>query len=227
MLESLFTLLEAFLLKSTSLMFLASFVWGLLSIMLSPCHLSGIPIAILSSQKTSHRPEVVPGLFAIGIVLSLLGMAVLTFGLGQSLLQYSISSSWVLAFVLLLSGLVMLDLIPLNFSIPQPKLKSGFILQPISMGLFFGLLVGPCTLAFAMPIIVASGIASGSSSATGLFLFSTFATGHVLATIIFGTSLQRTSDWLGKKKSITILKLATGVLLIISGLYYLYSAISK
>jgi cytochrome c-type biogenesis protein len=195
--------------------------------MLSPCHLSGIPIAILSSQKTSHRPEVVPGLFAIGIVLSLLGMAVLTFGLGQSLLQYSISSSWVLAFVLLLSGLVMLDLIPLNFSIPQPKLKSGFILQPISMGLFFGLLVGPCTLAFAMPIIVASGIASGSSSATGLFLFSTFATGHVLATIIFGTSLQRTSDWLGKKKSITILKLATGVLLIISGLYYLYSAISK
>ena len=227
MLEDLFTLLEVYLLKSTNLMLLASFVWGLLSIMLSPCHLSGIPIAILSSQKNSPRPKLVPGLFAVGTVLSLLVAAILTFSLGQSLLKFSISSSWVLAFVLIFSGLIMLDLIPLDFSFSQPKLKSGFILQPISLGLFFGLLVGPCTLAFAMPIIVASGITSGSSTSSGLFLFTTFAAGHVIATVIFGTSLQRTSDWLNKKKSIKVLKLATGLLLIISGLFYLYSAIAK
>jgi len=227
MLEGLFALLEAYLLKSTIIMLLASFVWGFLSIMLSPCHLSGIPIAILSSQKVSPRPKLVPGLFAVGIVLSLLIAAIFTFTLGQSLLKFSISSTWVLAVVLLLSGLIMLDLIPLNFSIAQPKLKSGFIIQPISLGLFFGLLVGPCTLAFAMPIIVASGITSGSSTASGLFLFSSFATGHVIATIIFGTSLQRTSDWLRKKKSIKVLKLATGLILITSGLFYLYTAIAK
>jgi cytochrome c-type biogenesis protein len=148
MLEGLFALLEAYLLKSTIIMLLASFVWGFLSIMLSPCHLSGIPIAILSSQKISPRPNLVPGLFAVGIVLSLLIAAILTFTLGQSLLMFSISSSWVLTVVLLLSGLIMLDLIPLNFSIAQPKLKSGFILQPISLGLFFGLLVGPLYISF-------------------------------------------------------------------------------
>lgn len=227
MLENLFSLLESVLTKSLAVTVLASFTWGILSILLSPCHLSGIPVAILTTQKTAPRPSLVPGLFSFGIVLSLIVIAGVTFGIGQSLLKFSVSSSWVLAVVLLFSGIVMLDLVPLNFSFSQPSSGSTRSLRPVVVGLFFGLLVGPCTLAFAMPIVVASGLTAGRSTLAGLALFASFSLGHVLATMVFGTSLSRTSNWLKKQKSISTMKTAVGVALILGGLYYLYSALAK
>ena len=58
--ESLFTALTEALYRSFALALLASFAWGILSILLSPCHLSSIPLIIgfLTAQDEKKRRAV-------------------------------------------------------------------------------------------------------------------------------------------------------------------------
>ena len=70
--ESLFTSLTEALYGSYSLALLAAFVWGILSILLSPCHLSSIPLIIgflTAKVKRKHLAEFSSHLFSLLVYL--------------------------------------------------------------------------------------------------------------------------------------------------------------
>lgn len=224
MLTDLFTHLEWFLSQNTGVVLAASFGWGIGSILLSPCHLSGIPVAILALQRNSKSTALVPILFGFGTILSLVFIGIATFLLGLAVVAFSIPSNWVLAAVFLISGLLMLDIFALDFVPNYIRPNSSRPGIPIMVGLFFGFFVGPCTLAFAMPIISASGIAVGKTGAAGLLILFFFAAGHLIATFLLGTSMQRTTAWLTRLKALHRFKAGIGYCLVALGIISIYFA---
>ncbi len=66
MIEELFTILYNAMMGSAWLALLASFMWGVLSILLSPCHLSSIPLVV--GYITSQGKISVGKTFTISLV---------------------------------------------------------------------------------------------------------------------------------------------------------------
>ena len=75
MIEDLFTILYNAMTGSIWLAIIASFSWGVLSILLSPCHLSSIPLVVgyISSQgKISiRRTFIISLVFSLGILITI------------------------------------------------------------------------------------------------------------------------------------------------------------
>ena len=72
MIEEIFTILSTALYENYWIALLASFGWGVLSILLSPCHLSSIPLVVgfISSQGkiTLGRTFYISLIFSVGIL---------------------------------------------------------------------------------------------------------------------------------------------------------------
>ncbi len=87
MIESIFTTLYEAMTGTVWLAIIASFGWGVLSIFLSPCHLSSIPLVVgfISSQgKISiGRTFNISLVFAVGILLTIAAIGVITASLGR------------------------------------------------------------------------------------------------------------------------------------------------
>ncbi|MEJ5171858.1 MAG: cytochrome c biogenesis protein CcdA, partial [Fimbriimonadales bacterium] len=101
----------------------ASFLWGVASIVLSPCHLSGIPllVAFLSREASggSPRPYRVASLFALGLVASVALVGAATAAVGRMAGDLGPWTNWLIAAVLALVGFALLDVLRLNFSSPN------------------------------------------------------------------------------------------------------------
>ncbi len=87
MFEDLFTALYEAMTSAVWIALLASFVWGILSILLSPCHLSSIPLVVgfISTQgKISvKRTFNISLIFSIGILITIALIGIITASLGR------------------------------------------------------------------------------------------------------------------------------------------------
>ena len=96
----------------------ASFVWGVLSIVLSPCHLASIPLIIgfISGQGgevTTRRALVLSGLFAVGILLTIGVIGAVTAAAGRMLGDVGAAGNYIVAVIFLAVGLHLLGVIPM------------------------------------------------------------------------------------------------------------------
>ena len=77
--EKLFTTLTHAVEGTAPIALIATFVWGILSILLSPCHLSSIPLIVgfigQQGKMSTKRALITSTLFAIGILVLLLADA--------------------------------------------------------------------------------------------------------------------------------------------------------
>jgi cytochrome c-type biogenesis protein len=80
--EQLFHTLTHAIEGSALLALSAAFVWGVVSVVLSPCHLSSIPLIVgfigAQGRMTTRRALLISALFAAGILCSLAILGVLT-----------------------------------------------------------------------------------------------------------------------------------------------------
>jgi cytochrome c-type biogenesis protein len=87
--QDLFTQLSYALEGAPAIALLAAAMWGVLSIVLSPCHLASIPlvVAFVSGQerRAASRALVVSTLFATGILLTIIIVGGLTALAGRML----------------------------------------------------------------------------------------------------------------------------------------------
>jgi len=209
----------------------ASFIWGILSIILSPCHLTSIPLIIgylsnqreLSAKKAFHLSIV----FSIGILISIAVIGGITAAAGRILGDIGKLGNYVVAMVFLIFGLNLLGILPLNF----PKLgtiksqRKGYF-SVLSLGLVFGLALGPCTFAFMAPMLGIVFNLTAKNLPYGLVLLSAFAIGHCAVIIAAGTStrlVQQITKWDDQSKGITIIRKICGILVLLGGIYLAYS----
>ncbi|MFA5728860.1 MAG: cytochrome c biogenesis protein CcdA [Candidatus Neomarinimicrobiota bacterium] len=232
MIGTLFNILSQALNTSPIIALLAAFVWGILSILLSPCHLSSIPLIIgfINGQGnvTIRRAFWLSLLFSTGILITIGLVGVITGLLGRMLGDVGRFGNYFVAVIFFLVGLYLLDVISLNFfSAPDPsRVKKRGLLAAFILGLIFGIALGPCTFAYMAPILAIVLSTAGTKLLFSILLLVFYGVGHCSIIVLAGTfteALQRYLNWSAESKGAKWLKKICGVLVIIGGIYLIFS----
>ncbi|MDO9549167.1 MAG: cytochrome c biogenesis protein CcdA [Candidatus Marinimicrobia bacterium] len=228
MIESLFSSLSQALSSTPIIALLAAFAWGILSILLSPCHLSSIPLIVgfINGQGkvTTKRAFQLSLLFSIGILTTIILLGVITSLLGRMLGDVGRFRNYFAAVIFFLVGLYLLDVISLNFfQAPDPsKVKKRGLLAAFILGLVFGIALGPCTFAYMAPILAITLSTAGTQLLLGILLLVFYGVGHCSVIVLAGTFteiLQRYLNWSAESRGARWLKKVCGILVILAGIY--------
>src|SRR5512138_1898070 len=100
----------------------AAVVWGILSIILSPCHLASLPliVAFISGQGPSStaRASGIATLFAVGILVTIAAIGAITAAAGRMMGDIGAWGNYFVAIIFVLVGLHLLGVISLPWSGP-------------------------------------------------------------------------------------------------------------
>lgn len=205
----------------------ASFLWGILSILISPCHLASIPIvvAFINEQKeiSTKKALFISLNFSLGILITLLMAAVIASFAGLLLGSFDTVLRIIVSILLLLVGLYFLGIIPMPdiTSSKDRRVKNRPYVSGLILGLVFGLALGPCALAFMAPIlgIVMSSISTQLLYCSGLIL--AFILGHCGVLVLAGTFteiVKKYLSWNVASRGTQMLRKICGVLIILGAI---------
>jgi cytochrome c-type biogenesis protein len=212
----------------------AAFAWGALSVALSPCHLSSVPLVVAymsggGELPTGRRALWLSSAFALGILASVAAIGAATATAGRMLGDVGRTGSWLLAAVFFAVGLNLVGVLPLpSVGAAPAEVRRRGAGGALLLGLLFGVALGPCTFAFMAPLLgIAFRAGSAGGAAYGALLVATYGLGHAAAIAVAGSSLQSVSRWLGSKvgaRAIVAVKAVAGVAVMLGGGYFVWSA---
>jgi cytochrome c-type biogenesis protein len=228
MIENLFSTLYTSMTQSFGLALFAALAWGILSILLSPCHLSSIPLVIgfvmQQEKKTTGRAFTFSLVFSMGILVSIAFLGLITASLGRLMGDIGHIGNIFVSIVFFLVGFYLLDIIRLDWSLGPRSTKQRGFLSALFLGLIFGVALGPCTFAFIAPVLGVAFAKAQSSFISALLLIFFFAVGHCSVIVFFGTMAQKAQEylnWTSESKSVQLAKKICGILVIAGGVYLL------
>ena len=204
-------------------------MWGILSILLSPCHLASIPLIVgfidQQGKITMRRAFTISLLFAMGILITI---GVITATAGRMLGDVGRYGNYFVAVIFFVVGLYLMDAIRIPMpGAAQPGMKQRGMLAALILGLVFGIALGPCTFAYMAPILAITFRLAATNLGYGVLLLLLYGIGHCGVIVLAGTFtevVQHYLDWNEKSKGAVILKKVCGALVLIGGLYLLYTA---
>jgi len=226
----IFTALSEALQGSLGLALLAAFTWGLLSILLSPCHLSSIPLIIgfinTQGHVTVRRSFKLSLIFAAGILVSIALIGIVTAAIGRLLGDVGTIGNYIVAAIFIAVGLYLLDVLRLSwggFNLLSTK-RQGMV-AALVLGLLLGIGLGPCTFAYLAPLLVVVFQLASTSVSKATFLLAAFGVGHCAVIVgagTFTTRVQQYLNWTESSRMTTYLKRICGALVILAGLYMIF-----
>ena len=129
MIQDLFAALSAALTQSLWLALASAFVWGILSILLSPCHLSSIPLvigfAMQQEKKTVASAFGFSLVFSLGILISIALIGITTAAIGHLMGDLGLIGNIIVVVIFFVVGLHLLDVIQLNWPSVLKGTKKG------------------------------------------------------------------------------------------------------
>jgi cytochrome c-type biogenesis protein len=232
MFEGLFTSLTTAMSDRFGIALAASFGWGVASILLSPCHLSSIPLVVgyivRLCPADARRTAGISTMFAMGMLITIALIGVITASLGRMMGDVGVWGNLIVAAVFLVAGLYLMDILKLSWD--------SFAIKPVGgkpwiaaflLGLMFGVGLGPCTFAYLAPVLsVVLSIATTSFTSAGL-LITAFAIGHCSVIIGAGSlthTVQKYLNWNERSNAAKWLKRGTGAFVMLGGIYFAYTA---
>ena len=232
MIRELFTTLTHAVEGTPAIALTASFIWGILSILLSPCHLASIPLIVgfISGQGqiSTKRSFYISSLFAVGILITIAGIGAVTGAAGRMLGDTGSYGSYFVAAIFFVVGLTLLDVIPMPIKAPgQVGLKRKGLFASFILGLVFGIALGPCTFAFMAPVLAVVFKVSAANLIYGILLLVVYGLGHCSVIIFAGTftkAVQHYLNWNEKSRGAIYLKRICGALVLTGGLYLIFIA---
>jgi len=210
----------------------AAFIWGVLSILLSPCHLAGIPLIVgfINGQGriSTKRASMISTLFAVGILITIGAIGAITAAAGLMMGDIGRLGNYFVALIFFVVGLHLLGIIPTFWSgAGQVGMKKKGPFAAFVLGLVFGIALGPCTFAYMAPMLVVTFKLAATNLSYGILLLVIYGIGHCSVIVFAGTCtelVQRYMNWNEKSKGSLILKKICGVLVLLGGVYLIYSA---
>jgi len=193
MLENIFLTVNEWIAGGTMIAALGCFLWGMISVVFSPCHLASIPLVVSyvagqkrvlrAGQAAQYAVCFTGGLFitiaCVGIVCALLGRM-----LGEIGPYWTILVGAVLIWVAL-------DMIGVSACSISGGTLQRFNLSGRSgafvLGLLYGLLSGSCTFGFIAPMLAF--ITLQQEVARGLLYIVFFGIGHCIPIVVAGSSM--------------------------------------
>jgi cytochrome c-type biogenesis protein len=223
MLDSAFITINEWITSGTMIAALGCFLWGMISVVFSPCHLASISliIAYVGGQQTLVKPReaslysvaFTTGLFItialIGIICALLGRM-----LGDVGNYWQILIGLILIWIAL--GMLGVEKCSISGSLLY-RLNLRGLFGAFGLGLAYGVLSGSCTFGFIAPILAI--ITVQKQVATGVLFILLFAIGHCLPIVVAGSSTaavkkviensawQGAGNWFRKGASLVIVLL--------------------
>ena len=209
----------------------AAIVWGILSIVLSPCHLASIPLIVgfISGQGrvSATRAFSIAGLFAVGILITIAAIGAITAAAGRMMGDVGRWGNYFVAVIFFIVGLYLLGVIPMPWAGPsQVNMQRRGLLAAFTLGLVFGIALGPCTFAYMAPMLGVTFKLAKTNPIYGTSLLLAYGVGHCSVIVLAGTFtevVQRFLNWNEQSKGVTVLKSVCGVLVILGGVWLVYS----
>ncbi len=231
MIEQLFTSLNHAIEGSAALALGASLVWGVLSVLLSPCHLASIPLIVgfVNGQGVSptRRAFGLSSLFAVGILITIALIGVITAAAGRMLGDVGSYGNYFVAVIFFLVGLHLFGVLPAPWTAPgQVGVKRKGLLAAFMLGFVFGIALGPCTFAYMAPILGVSFKLAHAHLVLSILLLAAYGLGHCAVIVLAGTSteiVQRYLNWNEKSRGTKIVRWICGALVILAGIYLIFS----
>lgn len=227
MLESIFLTVNQWMAGETILAGLGCFLWGMISVTMSPCHLASIPLivsyvggqerALKATQAAGYAVVFTVGLFItialIGIACSLLGRM-----LGE------VSPYW----TILVGGILIwiaLDMIGITKSFGSASRLARLTFRGMQgafvLGLAYGILSGSCTFGFIAPILAL--ITVQGKILTGIIFIVLFGIGHCIPIAVAGSSTATVNRLLASERfheGGLWFRRSAGVLIGLMGIYF-------
>lgn len=219
---------------SPGIALLAALVWGVLSVVLSPCHLSSIPLVVAYMNGGTELPGARRALgistsFASGILASIAAVGLVTAAAGRMLGDVGPAGSYVMAVVFFAVGLNLMGVLPLPSSFGGGSIRTvrRGALGALVLGLLFGAALGPCTFGFMAPILGVGLRAGSRAPGYAALLVTLFGIGHAGIIVLagsFGEGVQRWMRWKTGTRGAAVVRFTAGFLVILAGAYFLYTA---
>jgi len=230
--EQLFTWLTHAVEGTPAIALGAAFVWGILSILLSPCHLASIPLIVgfidEQGRISTRRAFLISTLFAVGILITIGAIGAITAAAGRMMGDVGRWGNYFVAAIFFIVGLHLLGVIPMPWSGPgQVGMKRKGMLAAFILGLVFGIAIGPCTFAYMAPMLGVTFKLAATNIGYGVLLLAVYGVGHCSVIVVAGTStelVQRYLNWNEASKGAVIVKRVCGVLVLLAGVYLIYIA---
>jgi cytochrome c-type biogenesis protein len=235
MLMQLFNWLTAAINSTPAIALAAALLWGILSIVLSPCHLASIPLIVgfigNQGQISTGRAFAFSTFFASGILITIAALGVITGLFGRMLGDVGPVGNYLVSAVFFAVGLHLLGILSIPFlsgSGRQPAQWKKGLLAALLLGLIFGIALGPCTFAYMMPVL---GVAFSMGPTRFLFgatLVLVYAIGHCSIIVFAGTSteiVQKYLRWNERSRAVSIVKKVCGALVILGGIYLILTTL--
>lgn len=228
MIIELFTWLSQALTQSPEIAILAAFIWGILSVALSPCHIACIPLIVgfIDGQGniSTSRAFGLSSLFGFGILITIGIIGLITGLMGRMIGDIGGYGNYFVAVIFFAVGLNLLGVLPLPFMEggANPKYQRKGFLAAFILGLLFGIALGPCTFAYMATMLGVVFSMASTQIVFALSLLLAYGIGHCAVLVFAGTFtevVQHYLHWSEKSKGAVILKKVCGILVILGGIY--------
>ncbi|RRD64449.1 cytochrome c biogenesis CcdA family protein [Fretibacterium sp. OH1220_COT-178] len=230
MLDAIFSAMYS----SGPLQWAGAFLWGVASVILSPCGIAAIPLVVGYIENTDNpsRWEAfkISCAFCSGIVLNLMLVGFVTSSFGLLLGGNERFLTLFVAVVFILMGLHLTGLVHFKFfsfggggSTERRGLWGALILGVVS-----GLAIGPCSIAYITPVLSLAAAQASRGLAFSFGLIAAYALGYSAVLVAAGTFAQLASGWLQSERGQTtlrVLNFVCGVVLIGVGIYLGHSVL--
>jgi cytochrome c-type biogenesis protein len=228
MLDQVFITVNQWIAGGTVLAAAGCFIWGMISVLLSPCHMASIPLIVgyVGGQDKMINPRqagIYSVLFTTGLFLTIAIIGIICALLGRML--GDVGNYWqiLIGAILIWVALGMLGVEKCSMSGSLLyRLKVKGLTGAFILGLAYGILSGSCTFGFIAPILAV--ITVQEQVMTGIILIILFAIGHCLPIVIAGSSaaavrkLMENTAWQGAG---TWFRKGAGTLVGILGIYFI------
>ena len=232
MMQELFTNLTHAVEGSPLIALSAALIWGILSILLSPCHLASIPLIVGFIDKqgkiATGRAFTISLLFSLGILITIGVVGAITAMAGRMMGDVGRWGNYAVAVIFFIVGLYLLDVIRLPMpGAAQPGMKRKGMLAAFILGLVFGIALGPCTFAYMAPMLAVTFKVAATNLSYGILLLAAYGIGHCSVIVLAGTSTELVEHylkWTEASKGAVILKKICGILVLLGGIWLIYTA---
>ncbi len=193
--EQILLTVNSWMMTGTALAALGCFVWGMISVALSPCHLASIPLIVtyVAGQDKvveARHAAFYAAVFTIGLFITIALMGLICSLLGRMLGEVGPYWTIPVGVILIWVALDMLGVAWCSMSgglLSRMKIKG--LLGAFLLGLAYGVLSGTCTFGFIAPILAI--ITIQQKIATGVILIVLFGIGHCIPIAVAGSSTAK------------------------------------
>jgi len=220
--------ISAMLAAAPALALAGALLWGVASVLFSPCHLVSVPLLVgylnTRDRLGAARGTVLSVLFAVGILMTVAVIGVVTAMAGRMIGDVGGIAEYVIGGLLVLFGLYLLGVLPLPSisTAAAARVRGAGPASAFLIGLIFGVGLGPCTFAFMAPVLA---LVLGSAAERvwlSAGLLAAFALGHGAVIVAAGTlsqTVRQYLNWDSRSRGTLWIRRICGALIAAGGIY--------